>query len=381
MAEIIKVPKGAVLEEVLRAYFLRAGFFVVRGVPFRFADEDLTDVDLWLYERPTGTSRRVQICDIKYKQRPKAVERIFWTYGLAEALSVDGAYVATTDKRKSLRTVAERLDLQLIDGTDIQRIQNSQAVLFADRVGDEELINQLQVVDKEFRNKNLQEARIDILSAIADGFGAPSAVRSLEGFVRLSSATVSCHPDSIAARAHGRLAYLAASIVCESLDYVSVSAAFRTIDERRELILNAVRLGALSSDSGQQMLKMALALVEKYAPGGKGAATIVESGLKNDLEKIPAEIVADQAVRLLKADQLFLAGRELEMASYSISPPTFDNLGTSTKSMLGALLDFAGVERQRFAQAWYSGALSQTHEETIPTESQVGLFAADEGTS
>jgi hypothetical protein len=164
------------------------------------------------------------------------------------------------------------------------------------------------------------------------------------------------------------------------LDYVSVSAAFRTIDERRELILNAVRLGALSSDSGQQMLKMALALVEKYAPGGKGAATIVESGLRNDLEKIPAEIVADQAVRLLKADQLFLAGRELEMASYSISPPTFDNLGTSTKSMLGALLDFAGVERQRFAQAWSSGALPQTLEETIPAESQVGLFAADEGT-
>lgn len=377
MVEIVKASKGAVLEEVLRAYFLRAGFFVVRGVPFRFADEDLTDVDLWLYERPTGTSRRVQICDIKYKQRPKAVERIFWTHGLAEALSVDGAYVATTDKRKSLRTVAERLDLQLIDGTDIQRIQSSLSVLYADRVGDEELIHQLQSVDKEFRNKNLQEARVDILSAIADGFGAPSAVRALEGFVRLASATASCHPDSLAARAHGRLAYLAAAIVCESLDYVSVSAAFRTIDERRELILNAVRLGALSSDSGQQMLKLALALVEKYAPGGKGAAATVESGLKNDLEKIPAEIVADQAVRLLKADQLFLTGRELEMASYSVSPPTFDNLSTPTKSMVGALLDFAGVERQRFAQAWYSTTSSQKFEEPIPIEPQAGLFVAN----
>ena len=132
MTKISATPKGAVLEEVLRAYFLRAGFFVIRGVPFRFADEDLTDVDLWLYERPTGTSRRVQICDIKYKQRPKAVERIFWTSGLAAALDVDGAYVATTDKRKSLRSVADKLDLQLIDGTDIQRIQNSQAVLYPD---------------------------------------------------------------------------------------------------------------------------------------------------------------------------------------------------------------------------------------------------------
>jgi hypothetical protein len=352
MTDTMQPPKGTVLEELLRAYFLRAGFFVIRGVPFRFADEDLTDVDLWLYERPTATSRRVQICDIKYKQRPKAVERIFWTSGLASALGIDGAYVATTDKRRSLRSVAEKLDLQLIDGTDIQRIQNSQAVLYADRLGDEQLIQELQSVDKEFRNKNLQEARIDILSALSEGFGAPSAVRALEGFGRLAAATVSYHPDSKAARAAGRLAYLAAAIACESLDYVSVAAAFRTLEERRELIRSAVRLGALSNDDGQQALKLALALVEKYAPGGKATATAVETGLRKDLDRIPAEIVADQAVRLLKTDQLFTTGRELEMASYHAALPSFDGLGVQTKSMLGALLDYAGVDRERFAGAW-----------------------------
>jgi len=369
-------PKGAVLEEVLRAYFLRAGFFVIRGVPFRFADEDLTDVDLWLYERPTGTSRRVQICDIKYKQRPKAVERIFWTSGLADALGVDGAYVATTDKRKSLRSVAEKLDLQLIDGTDIQRIQNSQTVLYAERIGDEQLIQELQAVDKEFRRKELQEARIDILSALSEGFGASSAVRALEGFGRLAAAAVSYHPNSNAARAAGRLAYLAAAIACESLDYVSVGAAFRTMDERRALILNAVRLGALSAEDGQYALKLAIALVEKYAPGGKATASAVEAGLKRDLEQIPAEIVADQAVRLLKSDQLFLAGRELEMASYHVALPPFDSLSVPTRSMLGALLDYAGVDRVRFANAWKanSAGIMATAEAAANDVSQQNLF-------
>lgn len=352
MIDTVQQSKGAALEEVLRAYFLRAGFFVIRGVPFRFADEDLTDVDLWLYERPTGTSRRVQICDIKYKQRPKAVERIFWTRGLADALEVDDAYVATTDKRKSLRTVAEKLNLQLIDGTDIQRIQNSQTVLYPNRIGDEQLTLELQDVDKSFRNKHLQEARIDILSALSEGFGAPSAVRALEGFSKLAAAAVSYHPDSNAARAAGRLSYLAAAIACESLDYVSVKAAFRTIDERRDLILSAIRLGALSSDSGQHGLKLALALVEKYAPGGKSTASAIEAGLKRDLDQIPAEIVADQAVKLIKADQLFLTGRELEMASYQAELPVFDNLSVLTRSMLGALLDYAGIDRERFANAW-----------------------------
>ncbi|WP_064696971.1 hypothetical protein [Rhizobium aegyptiacum] len=368
MNDKVQMPKGAVLEEVLRAYFLRAGFFVIRGVPFRFADEDLTDVDLWLYERPTGTSRRVQICDIKYKQRPKAVERIFWTSGLADALDVDGAYVATTDKRKSLRSVAEKLDLQLIDGTDIQRIQNSQTVLYPERMGDEQLVAELQAVDKSFRNKNLQDARFDILSALSEGFGAPSAVRALEGFSRLAMAAAAYHPDSQAARSAGRLAYLAGAIACQSLDYVSVSAAFRTMDERRDLILRAVRLGALGDDDGQQTLRMAMALVEKYAPGGRGTAMAVEAGLKRDLDQIPAEIVADQAVRLLKSDQLFVTGRELEMASYHVALPTFDGLSVQTKSMLGALLDYANVDRQRFANAWKSNPGATTASAQAMTE-------------
>ena len=68
-----KGSKGYDLEEMLRAYFLRAGFYVARGVPLQHAGDDLTDVDLWLYERPTGSSRRRQIVDAKSKNKPKAV--------------------------------------------------------------------------------------------------------------------------------------------------------------------------------------------------------------------------------------------------------------------------------------------------------------------
>lgn len=375
MSEEDTLPKGFALEEILRAYFLRAGFFVVRGVPLRVADEDLTDVDLWLYERPTGTSRRVQICDIKYKQKPKAVERIFWTSGLATALGVDGAYVATTDSRQSLRSIARKLDLQLIDGTDIKRIQSSQTILYPDRIADEQLSSELQAVDKEFRKKDFQLARVDILSALSEGFGASSAVRALEAFCSLASAVVGYHPDSKPARAAGRLSYLAAAIACESLDYVSVSAAFRSMEERRKLILDAVRLGALSDEQGQQTLKMAIALVEKYATGGRGAARAMETALRKDLERIPAEIVADQAMKLLKTDQLFLTGRELEMAAYALIPPGFDGLSITTKSMLGALLDYANIDRERFANAWKADAIAPAEAAPHAGAPQPSLFS------
>lgn len=210
-------------------------------------------------------------------------------------------------------------------------------------------------------------------------------MRALEAFSRLADVVVSYHPNSLAARAAGRLTYLAAAVACASIDYVSVGAAFRTAEERRELILNAIRLGALSNDQGEQALRMALALVEKYAPGGKATALAVQSGLRKDLERIPAEIVADQAMRLLKADQLFLTGRELEMASYRLVLPTFDELGGATKSMLGALLDYSNIDRERFAMAWTSTAPAQATSEEETTEAsapealqQPTLFNAEE---
>lgn len=162
------------------------------------------------------------------------------------------------------------------------------------------------------------------------------------------------------------MVYLAAAVACESLDSVSVAAAFRAVEERRQLILDAVRLGALSTEEGQHTLKLALGLVEKYAPGGTGTAAAIEASLRRDLERIPAEIVADQAVRLLKGSQLFLTGRELEMASYQVSVPQFDELSVPTKSMLGALLDYAAVDRERFASAWNT----DPNERTVKTTTQ-----------
>ena len=116
-----KGAKGWDLEELLRAYFLRAGFYAVRGVPLRISGEDLTDVDIWLYERPTGSSRRRQIVDAKSKNRPKAIERFLWTKGLKELLGVDGAYVATTNSRSMLRPISRKLGISLLDGADLNR--------------------------------------------------------------------------------------------------------------------------------------------------------------------------------------------------------------------------------------------------------------------
>jgi len=114
--------KGPELEEALKAYFWRAGYFVVRGVPYRVGDDDVTDIDLWLYERPAALTRRRLIVDAKNKQRPKSAERIIWSNGLRDALQVDGAIVATTDQRDSARRLAKHVGVTLLDGDAVTKL-------------------------------------------------------------------------------------------------------------------------------------------------------------------------------------------------------------------------------------------------------------------
>lgn len=70
--------KGPRMEELLRSYFLKTGYYVVRGVPFIYEGFDVTDIDLWLYSRTSSVSREVALVDAKNKKTPQAIERIFW---------------------------------------------------------------------------------------------------------------------------------------------------------------------------------------------------------------------------------------------------------------------------------------------------------------
>ena len=79
-----------------------------------------------------------------------------------------------------------------------------------------------------------------------------------------------------------------------------------------------------------------------------------------------------------------MTGRELEMASYHTALPTFDGLSVQTKSMLGALLDYANVDRQRFANAWKSkagatiaSAQAMTEQVEKDASSQASLFGEE----
>jgi hypothetical protein len=346
--------KGHLLEELLRAYFLRAGMYVVRGVPLRLEGDDLTDIDVWMYERPTGSSRRVQIVDAKSKSKPKAVERLFWTKGLYELLKVDGAYIATTDERLLLKEMSRRLGVSILDGGDLRRISESEKVLFSERLSEEDLDKAIKGVDKSRKNKDLQLGYHDLKAALIDGFGAGTVNRALDHFAEFSKILNSSHPDSISAEVSLRLAYLSASICAIALDSSLAKVSFKSLDERRKTLLNVIRYGNEDDYRGQEKIRVASALVEMYASNGRATARAMKNAINDAYSKIPAEIITDHVLTHLKNEGLFRVARSLEFEGFKKSPLGFDALSAEDRSFLGVLMDFVGVSREAFANAWTS---------------------------
>ncbi|MET4731880.1 hypothetical protein ABIE64_000571 [Thalassospira sp. MBR-102] len=365
--------KGYKLEELLRAYFIRAGVYAVRGVPFQLHGDDLTDVDIWLYERPTGSSRRTQIVDAKSKTKPKAIERLFWTKGLAELLRVDGAYIATTDTRALLHEMSRKIGVSVLDGSDIKRMAESEKVLFEDRIDEEKLEQKIKSVDSSRRGKHIQDAYRDLKASLIDDFGFGTVNRALDHFSQFSKMANQCHPNSSASEVFIRLSYISASIVAISIDLCMAKVSFKSFEERRKTLLNVIRFGHDDFEVGIEKIRVAAALVEKYIPNGSALSQVMISSVQKDYASIPAEIIVDFVLSHLKRDGLFQLARHLEYRGFHQNLSSFDNLSSDEKSFLGVVLDFSGSDRSSFAKSWTSEK-AENHNEVNP---EIGEIDSD----
>lgn len=343
--------KGIEFEELLRAYFLRSGMYVVRSIPIIRQGFDLSDIDIWLYDKPTGLSRRVQILDAKFKSKPKAIDRIFWTKGISELLNVDGAYIATTDKRSLVKYIGRDLGMSVLDGNDLNRLNKSNKIFFPDRLKEEEFTSFINTIDKAKHNKKLSIIYKELKSALIEKFGVGSINRALNTFSYLVSKCIESHPNSDAANIYIRLAYFSASIVLISIDFCLSKVSLRGLDEQKTTLANIIRYGNEDVSNGLEKIRIASALIEKYLPNGRALSQTMLNDINQDYKSINAEMIVEHVIN--KKDSLYTLGCNLEMKAFSRELCGFDDLSIDEKSFLGTLIDFSELQRNRFAESWY----------------------------
>ncbi|MET4173884.1 hypothetical protein ABIB99_004984 [Bradyrhizobium sp. LA6.1] len=343
--------KGLELEEVLKEYFWQAGYFAVRGAPYRLDDEDVTDVDVWLYERPAALSRRRLIVDAKNKTKPKAAERLIWARGLQSALNVDGAIVASTDKRPSSHRLAKSVGVTLLDGGAISKLVSAPKLRLGDQYSSEDYDSFFKAVDTARRNAEWRSAMLAARSLLLTNFGIHSANMALSVAGFFGEQAVQAAPKSEPAQVALRGFYSACAYAAIGLDFVLADLAFQSHEERRAALISGVRYGHTNLREALASVRTAVGLVRQHVSNGNSIAAQVERGFDQQAGRVPAEIIADYVARLSATDGLFIVARELERNAFKVDITHFDALSVEARSLLGVILDFHTISREKIANA------------------------------
>jgi hypothetical protein len=360
--------KGLALEETLKEYFWQAGYFAVRGVPYRLDDEDVTDVDVWLYERPAALSRRRLIVDAKNKAKPKAAERLIWARGLQSALNVDGAIVASTDKRPSSHRLAKSIGVTLLDGDAINKLASTPKIKLGDQHSSEGYDGLFKAVDAARRSADWRSALLDARSSLLTSFGIHSANMALRvaGFFGEQAVLAALKSDQAQVALRGF--YSAGAYAAIGLDFVLADLALQSHDDRRAALISGVRYGQTNLREALTPVRTAIGLVRQHVSNGGSIAAQVERGFDQQAARVPAEIIAEYVARLSATDALYTIARELERNAFKIDIVHYDALSVEARSLLGVFLDFHGISREKIANAARGSFAKQapaTHEATL----------------
>lgn len=336
------INKGATMEENLRHYFLNLGYYVLRGVKFRYNTFDVTDVDLWLYAKTSALARQRTNVDIKNKKTPQALERIFWAKGLKETLSLDDCMVATTDSRPDVREFGLSHQVAVLDGPFLARLQSSSKT-HIDRLSEEDFLAQADLASNgkmggDWKGR-YEEAKSRVLSDLRfDGCNA--YINDIQYF--LEQRTYSGATEQISLR----ITYSVTSMFIIALDFVLKDHAALDNEHRYQLLCDGFRYGNSGKAYANRLTRLAAGLTEMagIAPG-TGKAVIDE--LNRQALEIPVEALADFFSKGSVQGALFSSALEFEAAAFAPLVPTPSELSTNAQSILGVLADFLGIDRKR----------------------------------
>jgi len=342
----LTLSKGMMMEEQLRNYFLKAGYYVVRGVPFVYEGFNVTDIDLWLYSRASSVSREITLVDSKNKKTPQAIERIFWVQGLRIATKATNAIVATTDKRQEVKDFGRDLDVLVLDGNFLNKLtkSNDQSI---NRLSDEEFfakINDyaLSKLDGDWRGRVLLSKSLLAKSLSFDscnewlGQGRFFAEQSvMRGSVRETAL---------------RCLYLICSFIAISLDYCMKELSFYEQSERSVLIKDGFTYGSAKGSSGlKRVLNIAIGLVEEHANDGIAISRQVRASVQQQLDQLNTAILGEYFSKNDVARSLFTSAKEFEQLAMARDFTTHDAASIELRSMLYCLLDYWNIDRVMFS--------------------------------
>ena len=355
-------PKGADLEELARAYFARQGFIAVRSVSIQFEEEEVTDVDVWLYGRQGAGTRTRGLVDVKDKKSPKAFERVLWVRGMQLALGCDRAFVATTDASPKVTRFAQQQKVALVPALYLRRPVESKT----DRLSLEELTANIQEFSAHKQDGDWLKQIANAKSALVSLSPYPAFNRAISAF-RFFAERAATRPQHREQALRG--AYFAASLASMALDSASERLVFEEKAVRHKLLYAGVTYGDVGDGRVKSSINTVLEVIATGVKNGKVIARQTSDAIDEMFSGLRAEIVAEFFAKDENSQLLFPVARELEAKAHARSRSELTALSVEAKAVLGVFADFVGAKRTAlFSADFASGSADAKSVSSISSE-------------
>lgn len=332
-------PKGAVLEELVRAYFEKQGFFTIRSVPFKYNGTDVTDIDVWLYNRQAASVRVRAVVDVKNKRSPKAFERVLWVKGLQTILNCDRAIIATTDAGADLSRFAQEQNIAVLSKSFLERLDKN--IEAESRLSLEEFNELIQINPAHKQDGDWLKVISDSKSAIVSqpGFAAFNKIMIAFRFFAERAEVRAQHQEQTI-----RCALLIASLASIALDGALEKLTFEDRHRRYEGIKDGVTYGN-TNGKFKQSIDVALNVISESISNGKTIAAQAKEKIDEKLSQIRANVIAEYFAREHNSQALFSVAKEFDVAAHSLNPDAMWDMSIEARSVLGIFADFSQVKR------------------------------------
>ncbi len=339
-----KTEKGAKYEEMLRNYFLKSGYYVARGVPFKYEGFDVTDIDLWMYGRTSSVSREIAIVDIKSKKTPQAIERIFWVSGLKAAINANIAIVATTDRRKEVKDFGSDLSVIVIDGFFLNKLEKL-GYAQTNRLSNEEFNQAISSYTLGKLDGDWKGRIVESKSALASGLSFNNCNFWLEQ-ARFFSEQILTKPKQVVVAS--RCLYMISSYMILAIDYLLKELSFLDETDKKMAIKDGFTHGDRGKVGTDKLINFSLSLVDQYSHSGSSIIHEVRRNIEEQLSKLPSQILAEYFSRNEIANSLFVTAKELEELAMLKDYKNYTDASIETRGVIGVILDYLAVDRKAF---------------------------------
>jgi len=326
-----KLFKGELREEQLRSYFIGLGFYVVRGVKFIYDKFEVTDVDLWLYNKQSTLSRERINVDVKNRRAPQALERIFWTKGLQNVLGLDNCIVVTTDRRNSIVEFGLKHGVKVLN----DNLNTYSKEITDGRMNEEDFLNLLRKGNQYIFNwKTMYEKSKTRLLSGLDFSGVNETLDDLNSVYKVYIT------DAYRKEEASRLIYVLISHLLVSIDYIFKDLTFYDYDTKANKLSDGLRYGNLGRAGLDNTLRLAMQISNESRSRVEDILALYD--------RLPVDVLKDFFIKTENSERLFKWARSFEYYAFGKTYYKPDSVHPELQAILLLLVDYFGYDRRNF---------------------------------